>query len=186
MLVEELEEGGEVWGVQEGDLHRPSGLHLSSIIHDRCKGVDPKRYDRGGPPDVAKMETGSAVEAALERKLAKYSPGGFRPPPMQQDGIWCSPDWITAQGILEEFKCTWYSMRKECPTHDVYWPWRTQIKGYCYVLQVLEAILRVLFINGTYAPPTPVFKSYRLIFTPGELKESWGQNVGHAKWRGWL
>jgi hypothetical protein len=188
MIVTEIVEPIGAWALPPDDGTRPPGLHLSDIITDMCKRLDPKRYDTGEPMSEGKILTGLAVERLIEKTLRIVTPGGFRPHPIQIDGIWCSPDWITLGGQVEEFKCTWYSMAKPCPTHDVYWPWREQIKGYCYATGTLDAVLRAFFVNGDYKPPKPVWppKAYQIQFTVGELKESWAGKVSHAERRGWL
>lgn len=191
-----------------GQHDRPEGLHVSDIITDIMKTLEPKKYGKPGGPDVIKIQSGLAFEEALEKTFKPGSPGAFRPPsvPVWTPGysvqwqgkpypgcIWVTPDHVEPDEtggnpwIVREFKLTWYSSAKEFPSDDVYFAWLSQIKAYCYALETPLAILTVLYINGDYKPPTPKPpQSYGLEFTKLELVENWQMICNHALVRGWL
>jgi hypothetical protein len=131
-----------------------------------------------------------AFEQQLEKILVSHIPGGFRPQPIQKDGIWMSPDAVAMDPWrLREFKLSWYSMKtKPCPYHDVYWGWRVQMMAYCYGLDTLIAELWPFFVNGEYpvGAPTPVLSPMVIVFSEQEVVENWAMLVNHAKMWGWL
>jgi len=171
------------------DPHRPSGLHASQIITDLVQGVD-ERYKKQTEMPWLKIVNGLAFEKQIETAIHHLLPGqSFRPPPVQKDGIWCSPDHVVMDPWRgREFKMTWYSMKKGFPDHDVYWVWVVQMLAYAYVLEMNLFECWVLYVNGDYpwGVPTPVLKAYMLEFTEQEKVENWAMLVNHAKWRGWL
>jgi len=152
------------------------------------QGLYPEIY--GGELNLNKAGMGVAWERALEKALRTIIPGSFRPSPVLYDGIWCSPDGLNpSDWSIDEFKLTWYSASKPCPTDKVFWPWLVQIKAYCKVLDAKEATLRVFFVNGDYKPPTPKYgpeTCFRLKFTPLELEENWAMIRNTAMEAGWL
>lgn len=206
MIVTELKQGELVL---PGAGDRPPGLHLSDIIGDLMKTLEPRRYGKPGGPDVPKVYAGLAFEEALERMFVPAIPGGWRPEPIFVEvpgtkrtvdgkvvpgvgGIWCSidnldPDTVPGKLVVREFKLTWYSANKPCPEDEVYWPWLVQIKGYCKAVGTTLAILTALHIVGNYAPPKPwPPRGWGLEFTPQEIEENWFMIVQHAKSKGWL
>jgi hypothetical protein len=173
-----------------GDVHLPEGLHVSRIISDMLQTIDPKRYEKDKPLPAVKLTGGVAFERELEKILTKSIPGGFRPDPIQVDGIWMSPDNVaTDPWRVREFKLSWYSLKtKPCPFHDVYWPWRTQIMAYLKGIEGNIGELWGYFVNGDYpvGAPSPQLKGFVIDFSDQEIEENWGMLVNHAKHRGWL
>jgi hypothetical protein len=177
------------------DPNRPKGLHLSHIIHDLMVRLEPKRYDHSKQsPEEAqagytKIQSGLTFEQVFEDAcLRGLYPQLFRPAPLQVDGIWMSPDGFDpVEGAIHEYKLTWYSSRKICPTDNVYWPWVVQVKCYTRAVHSLLAYLTAFHINGNYAPPRPVPpRTWRLVFTQFELDECWDMVTKHAKNQGML
>jgi hypothetical protein len=169
------------------DPDRPKGLHLSTIITSMMKALKPEIY--GLPMAQSKVHIGQAFDTVLEKELASVLLGpGFRPSAIQHDGVWCSPNRIRLDPwSVDEFKLTWYSASKQCPTDPVFWPWVVQIKAYCYVVGTFEAFLTVLYVNGDYKPPKPMEpQTFHLTFTEHELKENWDMLINHAKHVGLL
>lgn len=87
--------------------HVPGSLHVSAIVHDMVKRLDPARYDkhdkqgRPVPMDMQKVDAGVNFERQLERLLKKETlPGLFRPDPVCLDGIWMSPDGLIGGQVL--------------------------------------------------------------------------------------
>ena len=161
---------------------------------------DPKRYGDKKPSmaqaanveeeaRVMKILSGLTFEIVLERALrAALYPGLFRPEPVCVDGVWMSPDGIDPhEWAIHEFKLTWYSKKKPCPTDKVFWPWVIQIKSYSRAIGALVAYLTVYFINTDYAPPRPSPPvTYRLEFTAFELDQCWTMVINHGKLMGIL
>lgn len=171
------------------DPDRPPGLHVSQIYSSIMQHIDKKRYDPDADLPLLKITAGLAMEQALAKVIYALSPGSFRPQAVKKDGIWVSPDNVALDPWRgREFKLTWYSMKKECPWHDVFWPWRVQMMAYAWVLETLIFELWVLFINGAYpyGAPSPVLQPYLLTFSEQELYDNWQMILAHAKWKGWL
>ena len=170
------------------DPDRPKGLHVSQIINDMLKAIEPAKY--GGEMSVPKIVAGLALEQQVEKVLSALIPGGFRPGPIKKDGIWLSPDAVaTDPWRLREFKLTWYSAKtKPCPYHDVYWGWRVQMMAYCWALETQIAELWAFFVNGEYpvGAPSPQLLPMVIDFSMQELQENWDMLLAHAKFRGWL
>lgn len=184
MIVMELPCGAVA--VQSG-THRPAGLHCSQIIKSLCQHLDPKTY--GKPLDLQKVALGLSFEEALEASFQSAATGTFRPDPiLVPPGIWCSLDGVCPDPFsVEEFKLTWYSAKKECPTDPVYWPWLVQIKAYCHAIDTRLAKLWVMHINGDYKPPRPWQpRVYGIEFGEIEIQENWSLLTNHAKGKGWL
>lgn len=175
------------------DPDRPTGLHVSQIINRLLQTIDPKRYTDILP--TMKIVAGLALEQQLEKVLAIQVPGGFRPPPIQVNGIWMSPDAMAMDPWrVREFKLTWYSAKtKPCPFHDVYWGWRVQMMAYCWGMETQIAELWAFFVNGYYpvGAPTPMIHipdqvPCVITWSMQELEENWAMLVNHAKMWGWL
>jgi hypothetical protein len=179
----------------KSELDRSPGLHMSEIYNDLYQDLEPKRYERGKPFDLLRLEAGLTLEAILEEgvkgRLAER-PGEFISP----EGVAYSPDLLiwdeeTQRTILGEIKLTWMSSREVPrgvsnsfpPKFDKYF---TQMKAYCYHLGTPHARLYVFFVNGNYAPPTPELLAWDIEFTPQELQENWSMLSVHAKSKGML
>lgn len=180
MIVTEFPHGLTLAAPSPGYVRSP-GLHASDIYGAFYKSIDPKRYDKrddeGNPTpfDLTKMEMGVSFEEVLEPALAQRllgdRPGEFTSP----EGIIYSPDYlfdINGEVVLGEFKLTWYSSR-DMPYSEKAAKWITQVKLYCYWLQITKARLYVLFVNGGYKPPSPELLAWNLTFTELELERNW-------------
>ncbi len=95
----------------DSGTHVPGTLHVSRIIGDIMRRLDPKRYDKHTadgkpvPMDMQKVQAGVSFEQGLERILMTQTlPGLFRPDPLQVDGIWMSPDGLVpGPAFLQEY-----------------------------------------------------------------------------------
>lgn len=175
---------------------RSPGLHLTPIIHDiaiKLGILKPRPGDKDNGPPPCLMEMGFMFEDLLAKVFSERM--CYRPEEVTKDGIAASPDGIgvwdkedtlgikNGEVVLEEYKCTWMSSKRGVEDQ---WRWMTQIKGYCYMLGLRACILRVLWINGNYAPPTPQYQAFLLRFSDRELEENWTMITNHAKSQGWL
>lgn len=94
------------------------------------------------------------------------------PGELESDGIVGTPDWFDAEDlVVEEMKATWRSSNREITTD--FWSWMVQIKAYCHLLGILDARLRVFFVNGNYAPTIPQIKMWYLSFNEREIADNW-------------
>jgi hypothetical protein len=87
---------------------RPAGVHLSDIL-SRMAWEREKKYNPDDPKDYMIFEQGHTWETVLSRALsARHTRPGYRPEPLQEDGIWMSPDWINPDASIqvEEWKAT--------------------------------------------------------------------------------
>ena len=212
MIVTPASHGLEL-GLNAPGFERSPGLHMSAIYNSLYKAIDPKRYaDRNGGMPLDKLEAGMIWEYLLERGFKArpgigfdaWRPGEFR---TENEGIAYSPDLLITNGEtrLGEIKLTWYSC-KETPISreqaeaahrpdlantrtefgSKFDKWLTQIKAYLYHLHLTEARLIVLFVNGSYKPPSPVPLAWDLSFLVSELQEEWDTLLAHARAEGML
>jgi hypothetical protein len=168
----------------QGDpLHdRPPGMHLSTIIHYLYERIElPKAKD--GIDEVTaknlKMSLGIAWEHVLSWAIGRVYPSAkiIYPGYQEADGVIMNPDRLDYDhDRLEEWKCTWYSMKKARDPgafRDFFWWWIMQAQAYCRVLRVKEALFRVMFVNADYAPPRPCARQWLIVFSQMELDQNW-------------
>lgn len=171
----------------EAGPERTPGLHLSDILTDIARDLDPRRY-KDGPLDMVKIESGFTFERVLETAFLSRRVDIVRPGEIEEDGILMSPDGIDMSEpdwVLEEFKFTWMSDR-DAPHAQKFAKWLWQMKSYCRALRILRARLRALFANGDYRGSGPTYKVWEFRFTPEELDENWRMVIGHARMKGML
>jgi hypothetical protein len=119
-----------------------------------------------------------------------------QPGEWERDGVFGTPDgvgrcWVKhvdmeklgsdrmmrkeSVSCVEEFKLTWKSLRKRQDiTKETGWIW--QVMAHCFVLGHEYGRLHVVWVNGDYAPPAPVYMRYTLRFQRAELYQFW-ENV---------
>lgn len=169
------------------DRPRTAGLHISSVIRDLLKRMDPKKYpdDSKSPMGLPlwRWEIGFLWEEIWSRAVLRDK-GVFTQPELEHEGLLLTPDAVDMSAEeLWEFKATW---KKACenPADDQdrkFWAWFVQMKAYCYVLGLLQARLVVIFVNGDYRQSGPICGMWRYRFTKAELKENWKMLKDHAK-----
>lgn len=133
---------------------RPDGVHLSDIL-TRMAWEKDKKYHPEAPKDLMQFEQGHTWERVLEQALsARHERPGHRPDPIQHEGIWCSPDWINGDGLLEEWKCTRKSSKSFEQKLD---EWGPQVMAYLHVLLTKKIIkkpivrIRTWFLVGDWS-----------------------------------
>jgi hypothetical protein len=119
-------------------------------------------------------EIGLLWENILSKIMGdKYA---IRPPQIQIDGIWMSPDGIGPDPIgevplvVEEYKAAWASTRRP-PIDNFYY--MTQIKSYCKAIDTNVAVMRIFHVMGDYKGSGPIYRVARLVFTDWELEQNW-------------
>lgn len=74
--------------------------------------------------------------------------------------------------VVEEFKLTWKSEYKYGEVvKEALWMW--QLAGLCRMMGTRWARLHVMWVNGNYRPPEPLYYRYRVRFGELELEEFW-------------
>lgn len=171
----------------ESDLPRSKGLHMSDIYG----AYYAKQFKGQDEPPLVKFEEGFAFEEILEPAISRRLLGSR---PKEQKckykgvTIYFSPDhilFISGETALGEFKYTRYSSRG-APRGKKFARWISQIKLYCYQLNLNTAYLYVMFVNGDYKPPTPTLLAWKLTFTDEELAEEWDIMMRFAEEEGLL
>lgn len=172
------------------DHNRPAGVHISDIIKQMLIERDAKKYGDTSPPDPDTLERGYVWEEVLSDALLRRNGGGlgFRPDPIEYDGVWMSPDWYNPESDfpLEEWKATRVSKKSDIT--DRHWYWFIQILCYLKGLGCHRARLRVWYINGDYSEAArrdpkvlQNYVRYSLEFPQREIDENWRRLMSFAK-----
>lgn len=168
---------------------RSEGLHVSEIYKRLMVRLDPKTY--GKPIDdeaKRRMEVGILFENVLEQGLAEKYGVCRVGEVVSPEGVIMSPDGVNPTAIAgEEYKATFKSCRHgivdeygmPLPGFVV---WFVQMKAYAKWLELLDWLLRVLFICGDYSRPIqPQFHIYKIQFTQDEVDENWSMLMNLAR-----
>jgi len=139
--------------------------HLTEVLYCLTKSY----YDRLQPLPPNPQESlifvlGVGLEQSLLRPHKKHSSG-------QYEGLFFEADFLTLRQNVGELKTTRLSAKKgpnEFPE-----TWTQQILGYLKCLGRTEAALIVLHLMGTYNPPFPQLKAWRLVATQEEIDSNW-------------
>lgn len=179
----------------EGDT-RHEGVHLSEVVKSLQESAG-LGYKGEGFSD---MELTAEIGLLWERVLSKVMREKYavRPPQIQKDGIWMSPDGVSSNDdllsalsigpdplgivpmVLEEYKCTWQSSKRS-PVENFYY--MCQVKSYCHALELDTVIMRIFHIMGDYRGSGPLYRVARIRFTKYELDQNWAMVIGHQKER---
>ena len=199
MQVEEIQEKFlPLVGGTDDDQPRSPGLHVSHIIKDIMKEVEPERFkDRTGEEmPWALMEMGFVWEEVLSLGLISryrksketiiYQPGEVM---LMMDNTPCymTPDgYHIEDDCIEEYKFTKSSARREID-EPFFAHWIMQTMAYCKAMDCTVSRFRVMFVNGDYRESrNPIVRVWNVTFTERELKENWEMLTNHARSKGWL
>jgi len=165
---------------------RTPGLHLSEIVNDIAKILDPTRYAQAVPKDVrdAWFGIGLAIEDMLAEALRARFLDWRRPQPIRLDGIWLTPDGGT-RTRTDEIKATWVSSRHRLDDPRLA-RYRWQLLAYMHARKTPHGRVYILHLNGDYKPPRPVFRVWDVTATDDDLRDNWSMIVNHAIDRHWL
>lgn len=173
-------------------VKRSKGAHVTEVIQDIA--YDLGIFSKDSELPYERFEVGFNWEYVLEQawasrciKLGKARHYISRPDEFELDGLSGSPDGIgySADGsYLEEYKCTWKSFRKF--DFEDQWYWLTQAKAYLMMVGLTHCVHRVLFINGNYSPPYPIYAIIRSRFDEMEIEENWNMIIRHAERKGFI
>jgi hypothetical protein len=165
---------------------RSDGLHLSTVMDSLENALEPDKYKNSFFNLSVCSTFGFVWERVLEREVvhARVDAGFlFRPGEVSRDGIVGTPDGYDVDGILEEWKCTWKSSKRDVHSFTRYlW----QVKAYCHMLGVNQVNLRILFVVGAYWGEGPSCVCYHLTFSKREMVQNWNMILGHARDKGWV
>lgn len=193
--------------IREQSTTRTEGCHVSAIVNQMMKKLDPKRYDRVQSQRDREnwQETGFLWEdilaSAFASAAAENTHGGgvvrFRPGELEKDGIIGSPDALVIDDdadalgpIVEEYKATWKSgasldVSPEFQAgafEEVKWlPYLLQIQAYCYLAGATRARLYIWLANGTYEHYIPATRAYFFTFSQAELETAWQGLLNNAR-----
>lgn len=183
------------------DRARPGGLHLSTVTDDMLRLMYPKMFRGTFEPEqmINYQEIGNCFEYCIAQAFMQlYGPNWqWHPEPRKQDGMWCSPDGLLHDSVVE-IKACWSSLRTFLDLDDDNEPVRPSDKFMSYVLRTLgymkvygkrRGILIVWFVNGEYpqGPPAPVWpRTFYLRPSAAEIDHNWFRIVQHVDDQGML
>ncbi len=154
-----------------GSESRSPGVHISGIIR-HCMG-----YTK---TDSEEMPWNMALGLAWEAWAVGLFPEIMWQPGQEElDGIYATPDGLSSmeiegevQAVVEEFKLTWKSIRNYGDIlKQTAWIW--QVAALCHMQGLRHARLHIMFVNGDYHPPHPIYMTYLIEFTAKELEGFW-------------
>lgn len=156
--------------VKFGLTRERTGIHLSDCLLCQRKSY----YDKVDslPPSMTEILY-FILGLALQDTLGITSEEIF-----EEDGVVCSPDYMTENRTPVELKTTRIG-KKRLDAFDFPGHWLSQIMGYCRVLRTTEADLLVLTIIQ------PQLLNYHLVFTEEEVEENWKEVVANARALEW-
>ena len=168
---------------------RKSGLHLSSLVKAAVQAVTGKELKSiEGEQEGVRAMMGFLWERALEYAFTEYMQAERKSVKKQVkvelDSVLGSPDGVhTKDGVLEEYKCTWRSLRRwnEDPEENFLY-WFMQVKGYLYMLGLKRVRFFIFWVNGdyTYKPGRgPQVTTQEFEFTEEELQDNWDLLMAH-------
>lgn len=153
--------------VQSG-TERAKGIHVSQLIYCLTRSY----YDQVSPlplnpGETLLFSTGLGLEAVLLRPHRKAATG-------ETEGIHWSVDGLDYEELtpLSEFKSTRLSANRG--PEDLPATWVKQLLAYMYGTGEGEAILAILHLMGSYAPPFPTLKCWHMYATKEEIQANWG------------
>ena len=152
---------------------RTSGYHVGKIL--KYIAVSSGQLTLQEIQDEEEMPLKKMLGMAFERWVAGLYPDMiWQPGEYEDSGIIGSPDGLSIavlSGAVEEFKFTYYSLRREVESQ---WLWLRQIMAYCKLMGLIHARLHVLYACGNYKERRePVYMRYELEFTHKELDNWW-------------
>ncbi len=121
-----------------------------------------------------RMALGMASEHWI---VGMYPDMVWQPGEQQDDNIYGSIDGLsvgpasTDMNRVEEFKLTWKSCRRPFNSN---WLWLRQGMAYCHLWDTDLCRFHIIYVNGNYRPPAPIYIRYLVRFSPAEIKGCWG------------
>lgn len=163
----------------KGADERSAGVHLSGVIRYALTEAGLLTPDEASDEMPLRMAVGMAWE---EWAVGLWPELRWQPGERELDGVFGSPDGLSAGGALaetdclEEFKATWKSRYNHGDVlKERIWLW--QLSGYCKMMGLQYARLHVLWVNGDYRPPSPEYRTYVVGFSQAELDKFWSNVV---------
>lgn len=176
----------------EDDEPRENGLHLGEVIKS-LQDAAGLGYKKGG--GFSDMQLTAEIGLLWERALSKIMREKYaaRPPQIQVDGIWMSPDGVStndnlaamsigpdpdeeADFVVEEYKAAWKST-KSSPVDNFYY--MCQVKSYCRAMGTNIAIMHIFHVMGDYRGSGPIYRTARIEFSDYELDQNWEMILKH-------
>jgi len=150
------------------------GIHLSTVTYCITKSYFDLTMDNVGPTpqEVLLFALGYGLQDILTPEPAEIEV-------VEKDGIFYSPDYMLKFGEahdLYELKTTRMSSNKG-DAHDFPETWIEYMKGGCFIRNINEYRLVVLYMMGNWKPPFPSIKGYHFTFTDEELIDNWARLI---------
>lgn len=142
------------------------GIHLSSIVGCLTRSFwNEVNYTIPTHEETMLFSLGYALQDVL-------TPDTAEAPIYSLEGITYSPDYQIklSQDITAEIKTTRMSADK--PLSEL---WIDYMMGGCYILGIKEYHLAVLYLMGSWKPPFPELKVWKITFTDEELMFNWSR-----------
>jgi len=144
------------------------GIHLSTVIYCLTRAYfDFTQYIQPTEEEVMLFALGYGLQDVLTPQEAEA-------PVFEKDGITYSPDFmLKMDDTYFEIKTTRMSIDKG------YLPdtWIEYIMGGCYIRDITEYELVVLYMMGNWKPPFPKIYAETLKFDQEEILENWNRIV---------
>jgi hypothetical protein len=173
---------------------RSAGIHVSAVLKATGAFENSEVDDEEVP---LRMCVGQAWENFI---VGLYPDLLWQPGELERDGVMGTPDGLseldlTLYGyhgcageamVLEEFKATWQSLRQKSDKKGVVpaykriaeqrrWMW--QMAAYCAMGGWEYGRLHVLWVNGDYRPPAPIYTTHILHFPVPETSQFWSNVI---------
>lgn len=188
--------GLKLYDFQElnGDLQpkgkgRSSGMHVSGLV--KAAYIEQFKKTPGpieGEQPFVRSTMGFIWERALEFAFKEYMQAErkfvIKGRTVELDGVIGSLDGINVKdGCVEEYKCTWRSMRKWSDDPEAeFWMWLAQVKAYCHMTNHTRVRFFIFWVNGDYSYKTgrgPQVTTCEMEFTKEELEDNWRMLLAH-------
>lgn len=164
---------------------RSAGVHLSTVINDLLATIDQaKGKNAGGWALENSGQIGFMWENIFEGAMRRMFNHEMyvRATEQCRDGIYGTPDFINvAEWAVADTKVRWKSVRHwdtlEESFRDVLW----QLKGYCKMLDMTDAELIILFVNGDWKGSGPQVRGCKIHFERYEIEDNWRMILRHAE-----
>jgi hypothetical protein len=172
--------------LKENGKTRSEGIHFSDLNYCLRKPF----YARKHPSLQEDKADKNILMFSLGLAFEDYITKGEGQEEHCVDGIFITPDYISAEGEHWEVKTTYLSSKKDIEEQTAY---TRQMMAYCKINNVTEFGLIVLHINGDWSwvwkkkkgeidDRKPIMNTYKFTFTQDEIDENWSSAKLKRDW----
>src|SRR5258708_1932734 len=167
-----------------------TGLHVSTVIRDKLRMLEPRKYGVQGAPigttGLAFQEVGNVLEDIVSAGLRARIRGWVKPDPRAHHGLIGSPDGYRARTrTIDEIKATWVKASTFLDSMKLR-AYLWQLLFYMEAWDADRGLLHVLFVCGNYGPPSPIPQTFVVRASRRAKCENREALVQHARDKGWL